>query len=728
LLLKYAAGTSGSWSKQTVDSTADVGGYTSIATDSSDKAHISYYNWDNGDIKYATNASGSWVSEIIDSYGDAGGYTSVATDSSGYVYISYYDWLNGDLKFATNFSGSWVTETVESGVDVGVYTSIAIDSSGKSHISYYDYDSGELKYATNSGVTPGTGNCTNTNWDCETADNGGGGGDAGAYTDIAIDSVGNIHISYNDWKNGRLKHATNASGSWVPEIVDSNGDVGWYTSIAIDTSDTLHISYYDYTNLDLKYARGTFGSWSMETVDGAAGDVGQDTSIAIASSGTVHISYYDATNKDLKYATGTFGSWGIMTLDSVGDTGWNTSIALDSAESVHISYYDNTQFDLKHVTDATGSWVSETVDSAGDVGLFSSITIDTSDTIHISYYDNTNFDLKHANYTIVPPAFTLDVNKSGSGDGTVTSSPAGIDCGADCTEDYTSGTEVTLTPAPNTGADFAGWSGNPDCSDGVVTMDASKTCTATFNIQIFTLTVTKTGTGSGTVTSSPVGINCGGDCSEDYIYETFVTLTPAPDTGSAFAGWSGDPDCSDGVVTMDAAMTCTASFTLNQYTLTTFVTPAGNGSVNPDCSGGCIYDYGTVVMINAIADSGHPFIDWTNCDDPNGSLCTMTMNADKGVTPEFDVCMYAVMRTGSGTDYYDFLQDAYNSASSLDIIYSQNATLPDTDIDFNSNSTIMLEGGYNCDYSGITGSTVINGNMTLSDGTVIIQSGTFEIQ
>ncbi len=77
-----------------------------------------------------------------------------------------------------------------------------------------------------------------------------------------------------------------------------------------------------------------------------------------------------------------------------------------------------------------------------------------------------------------------------------------------------------------------------------------------------TLTVTKTGTGTGTLTSSPAGINCGGDCNEIYNDGTAVTLTATPDAGSTFAGWSGDADCSDGQVTMSADKTCTATFTL----------------------------------------------------------------------------------------------------------------------------------------------------------------------
>ena len=53
--------------------------------------------------------------------------------------------------------------------------------------------------------------------------------------------------------------------------------------------------------------------------------------------------------------------------------------------------------------------------------------------------------------------FTLTVTLGGNGGGTVTSSPAGIDCGADCTEDYAEGTAVTLTPSSNAGSVFAGF-------------------------------------------------------------------------------------------------------------------------------------------------------------------------------------------------------------------------------------------------------------------------------
>jgi hypothetical protein len=89
---------------------------------------------------------------------------------------------------------------------------------------------------------------------------------------------------------------------------------------------------------------------------------------------------------------------------------------------------------------------------------------------------------------------TLFITGAGSGSGTVTA--PGIACtisagstSGDCAQSVLAGSNpiVTLTATPNSGSTFDGWSGNPDCSDGSVTMTADKTCTATFNLVPYTL-------------------------------------------------------------------------------------------------------------------------------------------------------------------------------------------------------------------------------------------------
>jgi endoglucanase len=79
---------------------------------------------------------------------------------------------------------------------------------------------------------------------------------------------------------------------------------------------------------------------------------------------------------------------------------------------------------------------------------------------------------------------TLTVSKSGAGAGTVTSSPGGINCGSDCSESYTSGTQVNLTATPSAGSTFLGWSGacTGSSSNCTVIMNASKNVTASFGL------------------------------------------------------------------------------------------------------------------------------------------------------------------------------------------------------------------------------------------------------
>jgi hypothetical protein len=81
-----------------------------------------------------------------------------------------------------------------------------------------------------------------------------------------------------------------------------------------------------------------------------------------------------------------------------------------------------------------------------------------------------------------PPAeFALTVALAGAGSGTVTSSPAGINCGIDCSEAYAAGTEVTLTATPASGSTFSGWSGSCTGTGACkVTMSQARSVTATF--------------------------------------------------------------------------------------------------------------------------------------------------------------------------------------------------------------------------------------------------------
>jgi hypothetical protein len=148
----------------------------------------------------------------------------------------------------------------------------------------------------------------------------------------------------------------------------------------------------------------------------------------------------------------------------------------------------------------------------------------------------------------------------------------GINCGGDCTETYTAGQVVTLTATAGTGSTFSGWSGG-NCT-------GTQPCALTGNIPVAVtatfaattpqssppaptttmLTVQKAGDGAGVVTSEPAGLSCGTTCQASYPTGAPVSLKTAPSSGSVFSGWSGDPDCADGQLSMAGARTCTATF------------------------------------------------------------------------------------------------------------------------------------------------------------------------
>jgi len=243
--LKYAYKQGASWFIKVVDSEKNSGIYTSIALDSENHPHISYLyspSQYSGSLKYAYYDGTKWNISVIDSgSGIVGMYTSIALDSNDNPHISYFDSSNKDLKYAYYDGTKWNISIVDSTGDVGWFTSIAIDSNDHPHISYYDMTNGDLRYALFNG----------SSWNKIIVDSS---GDQGWFTSLALDSSDYPHISYYDNFGYNLKYAYYDGGSWHIEPIDIKGDVGYFTSIKLGSSDNPHISYYDATNSDLRYA------------------------------------------------------------------------------------------------------------------------------------------------------------------------------------------------------------------------------------------------------------------------------------------------------------------------------------------------------------------------------------------------------------------------------------------------------------------------------------------
>jgi Fe-S cluster biogenesis protein NfuA len=244
------------------------------------------------------------------------------------------------------------------------------------------------------------------------------------------------------------------------------------------------------------------------------------------------------------------------------------------------------------------------------------------------------------------PVFKLTISKSGTGTGTVTSSPAGIDCGTTCSAEYEAGEEVELKAEASSSSEFLKWSGactgTGPCQ---VTMSSAKSVVASFKATpTYRLLIAKSGTGTGRVTSSaPIAdIDCGSSCEAKFPLGTEVELTATPDPGSEFFKWSGA--CSGTApceLTMNAAKTAHATFkAIPAFALS--VTKTGSGMVisSPagiECGAQCTHEYasGTTLTLSATPTRGYRFGGWSGCDSAAGASCTVTMNSARSVGATF---------------------------------------------------------------------------------------------
>jgi hypothetical protein len=464
-------------------------------------------------IKYDTNGNKLWERN----YTAIGAPHAIFVDQNGNVYVTgttgsdfatvKYDpdgnqlWSIGSTGSA---SGYW-NEAYALTVDVAgnVYVTGQI---GESYLAYdyltikYDSDGTEVWRDRYNGPGNGT--------------------DSGH--DISVDSGGNVYVTgSSDGASGTgmatIKYDTNGTRVWVRRYEGPQG-------IFLDRDSTGNI-YVAAGSTIIKYSSAGSQLWVRSLPFSQVGIFGAPYSrkgMAVDSTGSVYLtgtSFSGAPNPDyitIKYDLNGNLQWTIRYNGPANSNDYGNAIAVDSPGNVY-------------VTGATTS------------------AVPNNDATTIKYSQQ----------------LPLSVALAGSGGGTVTSNPSGINCGATCSASFPTGTTVTLTATPDGTSTFAGWSGAcTGTGSCMVSMSDARTVTATFTRIQYALNVTKTGSGSGTVTSSPAGLNCGTTCAAAFNAGTVVTLTATPSGAFSFAEWSGA--CSGTgscVVTMDMAKVVTATFT-----------------------------------------------------------------------------------------------------------------------------------------------------------------------
>jgi len=253
------------------------------------------------------------------------------------------------------------------------------------------------------------------------------------------------------------------------------------------------------------------------------------------------------------------------------------------------------------------------------------------------------------------PEVSITVTKTGSGSGTVVSTPSGINCGTTCSTVVPFETSLEFAANPAADSVFVGWvsgCGAGGAGNCHMTAQEDTTLTAQFELKV---PVRVTIQGSGTVSSLAPGILCTSSCETYLPPDIPLELHATAAAGHLFTGWSGACQGSSSVCMTDtiAARDVTATFValpvLN-------VSVTGNGSVGSDvagitCGSTCSHAYlpGTQVRLTAVPQSENAFAGWGGACAGTSTTCDVTMNDARNVTASFTPWpVLTVTRSGAG--------------------------------------------------------------------------------
>lgn len=264
----------------------------------------------------------------------------------------------------------------------------------------------------------------------------------------------------------------------------------------------------------------------------------------------------------------------------------------------------------------------------------------------------------------------LTIIKRGNGQ-VVSQNLADLDCGSDCEQAYFNGTTVLLTAAPAPGFYISDWVGCEPQAGGeqcMVRIDGDVLVEAIFSPNP-ELTVNTDGNGSGFVGSNlmdgnSMALACGDTCMASGEINSAWALTPNPEPGSVFTGWQGC-DSEDGEICniiLDAAKSVTATFVVG-HTLSISPTGEGEGTITSqpsgiecghgggfgtDCENG--YADQTSIELHVTTPGNSNFAGWGGqCDVEVDDICTISVNQDVTLMPQFDPAPRSFVIGGSGS-------------------------------------------------------------------------------
>ena len=195
---------------------------------------------------------------------------------------------------------------------------------------------------------------------------------------------------------------------------------------------------------------------------------------------------------------------------------------------------------------------------------------------------------------------------------------------------------MTLTANTDPGYTFADLSGDLSDSDNpeTIVMEGNHSVTANFVAEEYNLEITVSPNSSGTVSKNPYQTT--------YSYDDEVILTANPALGYEFSHWSGDVNSTINPynLTILDDVTVTANFIESTYSLETYISPTGKGSItiDPDKDE---YQPGETISLTADPIDGYSFVNWSGDQSSSTNPYSFQINENTSITANFTEIIFS---------------------------------------------------------------------------------------
>lgn len=287
---------------------------------------------------------------------------------------------------------SWISTTVYHAEDLSS-PSLAIDGSGFAHLSIWDlglFSGGPsyLKYATNrSGI-----------WTVEQVDSQ---LNIGGSSSLAGDEEGNMHVTYCSSNSGdkKLMYASRIKDTWEKQVLfaDVNEIIANEAAIVLDGEGNAHIAYQafiweeDICTSALKLAISQGGEWTSQTLHEKEGTNDYRIFMIIDHAGFAHVIFWDIIDPYLYYATNKSGSWMVQTVIEKEDGFHDCTLVVNSDCQAYVGYAIEGR--VMMATQQNDGWDVQTLLEKGSSPY---LVLDTDNRLHFSY--EKEWDLMYAQF------------------------------------------------------------------------------------------------------------------------------------------------------------------------------------------------------------------------------------------------------------------------------------------------------------------------------------------